>query len=62
MCLHARMCIGEKLQFIFRNINHKSPQGAYTFILRINEDGVYQSKSTQLLSTHKNHSSELLEV
>lgn len=46
------VCVGEKLQFIFRNINHKDPQSAYTFLLRINEDGVYKSKSMQLLYYH----------
>ncbi|XP_046701265.1 kinetochore protein Spc25 isoform X2 [Silurus meridionalis] len=42
LSLEIRKIQGEKLQFIFRNINHKSPQSAYTFLLRINEDGVYQ--------------------
>lgn len=42
------VCEGEKLQFIFRNINHKNPQNAFTFLLRINENGEYQSKSVRL--------------
>ncbi|KAF5904142.1 kinetochore protein Spc25, partial [Clarias magur] len=42
LSLEIRKIQGEKLQFIFRNINHKNPQSAYTFLLRINEDGVYQ--------------------
>ncbi|XP_062861880.1 kinetochore protein Spc25 [Trichomycterus rosablanca] len=42
LCLEIRKIQGEKLQFIFRNINHKNPQGPYTFVLRISEDGVYQ--------------------
>ncbi|XP_060786076.1 kinetochore protein Spc25 isoform X1 [Neoarius graeffei] len=41
LSLEIRKVQGEKLQFIFRNINHKNPQSAYTFLLRINEDGVY---------------------
>ncbi|MCJ8732663.1 hypothetical protein PDJAM_G00213910 [Pangasius djambal] len=45
LSLEIRKIQGEKLQFIFRNINHKNPQSAYTFLLRINEDGVYQIAS-----------------
>ncbi|XP_036400552.1 kinetochore protein Spc25 [Megalops cyprinoides] len=40
--LEIRKIHGEKLQFVFRNINHKDPEGAYTFILRINEEGSYE--------------------
>ncbi|KAK1788568.1 hypothetical protein P4O66_002443 [Electrophorus voltai] len=42
LSLEIRKIQGEKLQFIFRNINHKNPESAYTFLLRISEDGVYQ--------------------
>ncbi|KAI4887082.1 hypothetical protein NFI96_013972 [Prochilodus magdalenae] len=42
LSLEIRKIQGEKLQFIFRNINHKNPESAYTFLLRINEEGVYQ--------------------
>ncbi|XP_076859060.1 kinetochore protein Spc25 [Brachyhypopomus gauderio] len=42
LSLEIRKIQGEKLQFIFRNINHKNPESAYTFLLRINEHGVYQ--------------------
>ncbi|XP_072541195.1 kinetochore protein Spc25 [Salminus brasiliensis] len=42
LSLEIRKIQGEKLQFIFRNINHENPESAYTFLLRINEDGVYQ--------------------
>ena len=37
------MCQGEKLQFVFRNLDHRDPESAYTFILMINDEGVYQS-------------------
>lgn len=37
------MCLGEKLQFVFRNLDHRDPESAYTFILLINEKGEYQS-------------------
>lgn len=39
------LCEGDRLQFVFRNINHRNPESAYTFLLRINQEGVYQSKS-----------------
>ncbi|XP_027020252.2 kinetochore protein Spc25 [Tachysurus fulvidraco] len=42
LSLEIRKIQGEKLQFIFRNINHKNPQNAFTFLLRINENGEYQ--------------------
>lgn len=44
--LEIRKIHGEKLQFIFRNINHTDPEIAYTFMLRINEDGSYQIELT----------------
>ncbi|XP_061090433.1 kinetochore protein Spc25 [Conger conger] len=40
--LEIRKIHGEKLQFIFRNINHKDPEIVYTFILRISEEGSYE--------------------
>lgn len=42
LSLEIRKIQGEKLQFIFRNISHEKPESAFTFLLRINEDGVYQ--------------------
>ncbi|KAJ8352303.1 hypothetical protein SKAU_G00237790 [Synaphobranchus kaupii] len=39
--LEIRKIHGEKLQFVFRNISHKDPGFAYTFILRISEEGSY---------------------
>ncbi|XP_066497314.1 kinetochore protein Spc25 [Hoplias malabaricus] len=42
LSLDIRKVQGEKLQFIFRNINHKNPESIYTFVLRINAEGVYQ--------------------
>lgn len=44
--LEIRKIHGEKLQFIFRNINHLNQDHAYTFTLRINEDGAYQILSS----------------
>lgn len=35
---------GEKLQFIFRDINQKDSECVYTFMLRISEGGLYQSE------------------
>lgn len=35
---------GEKLQFIFRDINPKDSECVYTFMLRISEGGLYQSE------------------
>ncbi|KAJ8255335.1 hypothetical protein GJAV_G00203700 [Gymnothorax javanicus] len=40
--LEIRKIHGEKLQFIFRNIDHKDPEIPYTFILRISEEGSYE--------------------
>ncbi|XP_030642510.1 kinetochore protein Spc25 [Chanos chanos] len=40
--LEIRKIQGEKLQFVFRNISHKNPDSAYTFTLRINDEGAYQ--------------------
>lgn len=40
--LEIRKIHGEKLQFIFRNINQKDPETAYTFVLRISEEGSYE--------------------
>lgn len=35
---------GEKLQFVFRNINPSDPDSAYVITMGINESGSYQSK------------------
>lgn len=35
---------GEKLQFIFRDINPRDSECVYTFMLRISEGGLYQSE------------------
>ncbi|XP_028846654.1 kinetochore protein Spc25 [Denticeps clupeoides] len=43
--LEIRKIYGEKLQFIFRNINHADPECA--FILRIHEKGSYQIESCE---------------
>nr|ACO09526.1 Kinetochore protein Spc25 [Osmerus mordax] len=44
--LEIRKIHGDKLQFIFRNINHSDPGCTYTFILRLKEDGSYEIVST----------------
>ncbi|KAL0963812.1 hypothetical protein UPYG_G00313900 [Umbra pygmaea] len=44
--LEIRKIHGETLQFIFRDINPKDPDCAYTFRLRINEAGSYQIVSS----------------
>lgn len=36
---------GEKLQFVFRNINPSDQDSAYIVTMGIKEDGSYQSKS-----------------
>lgn len=41
---------GEKLQFVFRNINPANQDSAYVVTMGIKEDGSYQSK----FPTHKN--------
>ncbi|XP_031414443.1 kinetochore protein Spc25 [Clupea harengus] len=43
--LEIRKIQGEKLQFVFRNLDHRDPESAYTFILMINDEGVYQIES-----------------
>ncbi|XP_072468329.1 kinetochore protein Spc25 [Notamacropus eugenii] len=40
--LEIRKIYGEKLQFIFRNIDPKAPEKPFTFFLRINEEGDYE--------------------
>ncbi|KAJ3591662.1 hypothetical protein NHX12_006794 [Muraenolepis orangiensis] len=40
--LEIRKTHGEKLQFIFQNVNPDSPDNGYTFTLGINPDGAYQ--------------------
>lgn len=44
--LEIRKISGEKLQFIFRNINPADPDTAYTFTMGIKEDGTYQIVSS----------------
>lgn len=43
--MEIRKIHGEKLQFVFRNLDHRDPESAYTFILLLNEEGVYQIES-----------------
>lgn len=43
--LHFFFWKGEKLQFVFRNINTSHPDNAYVVTMGITEDGSYQSKS-----------------
>lgn len=40
----CRPCKGEKLQFVFRNINPSDQGSAYVVTMGIKEDGSYQSK------------------
>ncbi|XP_020317664.1 kinetochore protein Spc25 [Oncorhynchus kisutch] len=44
--LEIRKIHGEKLQFIFRDINQKDSECVYTFMLRISEGGLYQIVSS----------------
>ncbi|XP_029937376.1 kinetochore protein Spc25 [Myripristis murdjan] len=44
--LEIRKISGEKLQFIFRNINPADPDSVYTFTMGIKEDGIYQIMSS----------------
>ncbi|XP_062389960.1 kinetochore protein Spc25 [Sardina pilchardus] len=43
--VEIRKIQGEKLQFVFRNLDHRDPESAYTFMLQINEEGAYQIES-----------------
>lgn len=43
--LEIRKIQGEQLQFIFRSISHKDPELAYTFTLKINDNGDYEVTS-----------------
>ncbi|XP_006636671.1 kinetochore protein Spc25 [Lepisosteus oculatus] len=40
--LEIRKLHGEKLQFVFRRVNHKDLDSVYTFTLRISEEGIYE--------------------
>lgn len=44
-------CTGEKLQFVFRNINPSHQDSAYVVTMGIKEDRSYQSK-LHCMSTH----------
>lgn len=44
--LEIRKIHGEKLQFIFRDINPRDSECVYTFMLRISEGGLYQIVSS----------------
>ncbi|KAG2463412.1 kinetochore protein Spc25-like [Polypterus senegalus] len=45
LSLEIRRLHGEKLQFVFRNINHNDPDCAYTFVLHITEENQYEVTS-----------------
>ncbi|KAL2081434.1 hypothetical protein ACEWY4_023287 [Coilia grayii] len=71
--LEIRKIHGEKLQFVFRNLDPQDPECAFTFVLRINDEGVYKIESCspllecmaeleQKLNEHNNFSAFLPNV
>ncbi|XP_030199496.1 kinetochore protein Spc25 isoform X1 [Gadus morhua] len=44
--LEIRRIHGQKLQFVFQNVNPASPENVYTFTMGINADGSYQIMSS----------------
>ncbi|XP_063070148.1 kinetochore protein Spc25 [Engraulis encrasicolus] len=45
LALEIRKIHGEKLQFVFRNMDPKDPESPFTFILSISDEGVYRIES-----------------
>lgn len=52
-CVFCCPCQGEKLQFVFRNINPSDQDSAYVVTMGIREDGAYQSKLNTFTVYHK---------